>query len=177
MPRFHSWIDYLKSESVCCFFNLYPVSNCIQMIVNFSLQPFSIWWDGNYFNGYNFYLDILQIQENWASRNFITNSHVYSLLIAQAKKTDWIQQLIDGGILANQNSANHPHGFLSNQKEVQILAFLHVICERIVFIYLFVFFSHSRYIKIKRFKRCQLKYKLLWQGNLKKLGAYINRLP
>ena len=38
-----------------------------------------------YFMGKNFYLDILQIQENWASRNLITNSRVYSLLIAQAK--------------------------------------------------------------------------------------------
>ena len=38
-----------------------------------------------YFMGESFYLDILQIQENWASRNLITNSRVYSLLIAQAK--------------------------------------------------------------------------------------------
>ena len=53
--------------------------------VNFWLQLFSIRWDGKYFNGWNFYLGILQIQENWASRNFITNSHVYSLLITQAK--------------------------------------------------------------------------------------------
>ena len=30
--RFHSWIDYLKSEPVCRFCNLLPVSNCIQMI-------------------------------------------------------------------------------------------------------------------------------------------------
>ena len=30
--RFHSWIDYLKSEPVCRFCNLQPVSNCIQMI-------------------------------------------------------------------------------------------------------------------------------------------------
>ena len=36
------------------------------------------------------------------------------------------------GILANQNSTNHPYCFLSNQREVQILAFLHVIYERIV---------------------------------------------
>ena len=54
--------------------------------VNFWLQLLRIWWDGKYFNGWNFYSDILQIQENWASRNFITNSHVYSLLIyTQAK--------------------------------------------------------------------------------------------
>ena len=42
-----------------------------------------------YFMGENFYLDILQIQENWAGRNLITNSSVYSLLIAEAKmRTD-----------------------------------------------------------------------------------------
>ena len=40
------------------------------------------------------------------------------------------QQLTDGGILANRNSSNHPFCFLSNQKKVQILAFLHVICKR-----------------------------------------------
>ena len=38
-----------------------------------------------YFNGWNFYLDILQVQENWAGRNFITNSRVFGLFIAQAK--------------------------------------------------------------------------------------------
>ena len=43
------------------------MSNCIK-IVNFWLQLFSIWWDGKYFNGRNFYLDILQIQENRAGR-------------------------------------------------------------------------------------------------------------
>ena len=49
------------------------------------------------------------------------------------KDADWNQQqLMDGGILANQNSANHPYFFLSSQREVQILAFSHVICERIV---------------------------------------------
>ena len=53
--------------------------------VNFWLQLFSIRWDGKYFNGWNFYLGILQIQENWAGRNFITNSRVYSLLMTQAK--------------------------------------------------------------------------------------------
>ena len=48
-----------------------------------------------------------------------------------SKNADWNQQqLTDGGILANRNSANHPYCFLSNQKKVQILAFLHVICKR-----------------------------------------------
>ena len=53
--------------------------------VKFRLQLFSIRWDGKYINGWNFYLGIVQIQENWAGRNFITNSRVYSLLITQAK--------------------------------------------------------------------------------------------
>ena len=45
--------------------------------VNVWLQLLSIRWDGKYFNGWNFYLDILQIQENWAGRNLISNSRVY----------------------------------------------------------------------------------------------------
>ena len=50
-----------------------------------------------------------------------------------SKNADWNQQQVtDGGILVNRNSANHPYCFLSNQKKVQILAFLYVICERIV---------------------------------------------
>ena len=48
-----------------------------------------------------------------------------------SKNADWNQQqLTDGGILANRNSTNHPYCFLSNQKKVQILAFIHVIRER-----------------------------------------------
>ena len=68
------------------------------------------------------------------------NSLVYSLLIMQAKMLPACrrllfpllqqQQLMDGHILANWNSANHPYCFQSNQKRVQILAFLHVIFER-----------------------------------------------
>ena len=43
-----------------------------------------------------------------------------------SKNADWNQQqLTDGSILANWNSANHLYCFLSNQKKVQILAFLH----------------------------------------------------
>ena len=46
-------------------------------------------------------------------------------LYTQVKmQTENQQQLTDGGILANRNSANHPYCFLSNQKKVQILAFL-----------------------------------------------------
>ena len=63
------------------------------------------------------------------------NSHVYSLrAYCASKNADWNQQQLTeyGVILANRNNANHPYCFLSNQKKVQILAFLHVICERIV---------------------------------------------
>ena len=36
-----------------------------------------------------------------------------------SKNADWNQQqLTDGGVLANRNSANHPYCFLSNQKKV-----------------------------------------------------------
>ena len=101
--------------------------------VNFWLQLFRIRWDGKYFSGWNFYQEILQIQENWAGRNFIANLHVYSLFITQAKNTVWNQQqLTDGGILANRKSGSNPYCFLSNQRKVQILASLHEICERIV---------------------------------------------
>ena len=91
--------------------------------VNFWLQLLSIRWDGKYF-----YLNILQIQENWADRNFITHNELACVLTAHlyatSKSADWNQQqLTDGGILANRNNANHPYCFLSNQKKVQILAF------------------------------------------------------
>ena len=57
---------------------------------------------------------------------YIFTAHLYA-----RKNASWNQQqLTDGGVLANRNSANHPYCFLSNQKKVQILAFLHVICER-----------------------------------------------
>ena len=49
-----------------------------QMIAEFLTEIFSTRWNGKYFNGWNFDLDILQIQENWASRNVITNLRVYS---------------------------------------------------------------------------------------------------
>ena len=38
--RFHSRIDYSKSESVCHFCNLYLVTNCIQMIGEFLMASF-----------------------------------------------------------------------------------------------------------------------------------------
>ena len=75
--RFHSWIDYLKSEPVYRFCNLLPVSNCSQMIGEFLTAIFSKRWNGKYANVWDFYLDILQIQENWVGRNIITNSRVY----------------------------------------------------------------------------------------------------
>lgn len=51
-------------------------------------------------------------------------------------------------------------------------------CRWLSFHFIYLFYSHSHYIKIKRYKRCWLKIKLLWKESLKKLqGAYINRLP
>ena len=43
------------------------------MIGEFLTAMFSVRWNGKYFNGWNYYLDILQIQENWVGWNFITN--------------------------------------------------------------------------------------------------------
>ena len=67
------WKVNLFVASVTC--SRYQIA--FKWSVNFWLQLFSIRWDGKYFNGWNFYLDILQIQENWAGRNLITNSRVY----------------------------------------------------------------------------------------------------
>ena len=102
------------------------------MIGEFLTAMFSIRWNGKYFNEWNFYLDILRIQENWVSRKFHNElACVFTAYYNASKNTDWNQQqLTDGGVLANRNSANHPNCFLSNQKKVQILAFLHVICKR-----------------------------------------------
>ena len=42
-----------------------------------------------------------------------------------SKNADWNQQqLMDGGILENRNSANHPYCFLSNQKKIPDSGFL-----------------------------------------------------
>ena len=55
------------------------------MISEFLTAIFTKRWNGKYFNVWNFYLDILQIHENWVGRNFITNWRVYELIITQAK--------------------------------------------------------------------------------------------
>ena len=47
-----------------------------------------------------------------------------------SKNADWNQQLTDGSILANRNSLNHLYCLLSNQKKVQILAFLLVMADK-----------------------------------------------
>ena len=53
---------------------------------------------------------------------------VFTARLYASKNADWNQQqLTDGGVLANRNRANHPNCFQSNQKKVQILAFLDVI--------------------------------------------------
>ena len=54
------WKVNLVVASVTCFQN----QIAFKWSVNFWLQLFSTRWDGKYFNEWNFYLDILQIQEN-----------------------------------------------------------------------------------------------------------------
>ena len=96
---------------------------------NFWLQLFSIRWDGKYFNGWNFYLDILQIQENWAGRNLITNSLVY----IHKQKCRLKSTTTNGWRHFGQSEQCKSSVLFPIQSEiVQILAFLHVNCERIV---------------------------------------------
>ena len=47
-----------------------------------------------------------------------------------SETADRNQQLTDGSILANRNNANHLYCLLSNQKKVQILAFLLVMAAK-----------------------------------------------
>ena len=97
------------------------------------LELFSIRWDGKYFNGSNFYLELASNLRKMSRQKFRNELACVFTTPCARKNVDWNkQQLTDGGILADRNSANHPYCFLSNQKEFHILAFLHVICERIV---------------------------------------------
>ena len=75
------WVLFLVSF----FFSVSVSEIAFKWSVNFWLQLLSIRWDGKYFNGGNFYLDILHIQESWAGRNFITNLRAYSLLVSKEK--------------------------------------------------------------------------------------------
>ena len=61
------WLPFVAS--VTC--SRYQIA--FKWSVKFWLQLFSIRWDGKYLNGWNFYLGILQFQENWAGRNLIHN--------------------------------------------------------------------------------------------------------
>ena len=103
--------------------------------VNYWLQ-LSIRWDGKYFK--YFKISIKNIEHSSNSRKLRQQKFHNKLTCTftapcASKNVDWNQQqLMDSDILANPNSTNHPYCFLSNQKEVQILAFLQVICERIV---------------------------------------------
>ena len=128
----HELINW-NSESVCRFCYLYPVSNCIQMICEFLTAIFSIRWDGKYFNESNFYLKLSSNSRKLSRQKFNNELACVFTAPCASKNADWNQQeLTDGGILANRNSANHPYCFLSSQKEVHLLAFLHVICGRTV---------------------------------------------
>ena len=131
--RLTSWMDYLKSKpfvaSVTC--SRYQIE--FKWSVNFWLQLFSLRWVVK-----NILMDEILFRQSSNSRKLSRqkfNNDLACVFTARdaRKNADWNQQqLTDGGILANRNSANHPYWFLSNQKKVQILAFLHVICERIV---------------------------------------------
>ena len=112
----------------------YPVSNCIQMIGEYIwLQLFRIGWDGKYFNGSNFDLEHSSNSRKAEPSEISSRTRVWRVFTAPCanKNADWNQrQLTDCGILANWNSVSHPYCFLSNQQEIQILGFLHVICDR-----------------------------------------------
>ena len=113
-----SWIDYLKSESVCGFrINLYPVSNCIQMIDEFMTATFLYMMRWKIFQWMKFPFRHSS-RARKLSRQKFRNKLACAFTVHCASKN-----ATDGGILANRNSANHPYCFLCNKKEVQILAF------------------------------------------------------
>ena len=98
-PRFYSWIDYLKNESVSLSRNWCHIQSGISACVMSS----------EYFTRTSLYfvrlkisewIKILrrhlhQIQENWAARNFITASRVNSRLMTHARmqRSIWNLQL------------------------------------------------------------------------------------
>ena len=136
--RFHSWIDYLKVNlfvtSVTC--RQYQIA--FKWSVNFWLQ--FLVYDGME----NISMDEISIQTffkfkktepaeiSWWTCLCIHCSLRKEKMLPACRRLLFplLQQLMDGRILANRNSANHPYCFQSNQKRVQILAFLHVIFER-----------------------------------------------
>ena len=96
--------------------------------VNFWLQLFSIRWDGNIFQWVKFLFRHSSNSRKLSRQKFYNELPCVVTAHDASKNAVWNQQqLTDGGILANWNSANHPYCFLSNQKKVQIPAFLHVI--------------------------------------------------
>ena len=120
-----SWIDYLKSESVCGFrINLYPVSNCIQMIGEFLTATFLYTMSWKIFQWMKFLIRHSSSARKLSRQKFHNKLACVFTVHCASKNADWNQQqLTDGGILANRNSANHPYCFLFNKKEVHILAF------------------------------------------------------
>ena len=83
------FMNWLFEKWICLlllYLNLYSVSNCIQMIGEFLTTIFKYMMRWKIFQWIKFrFRLILQIRENSAGRNFITNSRVYSLFIVQAK--------------------------------------------------------------------------------------------
>ena len=123
--RFYSWIYYLKSESFVASVTCTWYQIAFKWSMNYWLQ-LSTQWDGKYFNGSNFYLEhrtFFKFTKTEAAEISYELACTFTAPSA-SKNVDWNQQqLMDSDILANRNSANHPYCFLSNQKEIQIMAF------------------------------------------------------
>ena len=110
-----------------------PISNCIQMIGEFLTATFKYTMRWKIFQCMKFLFWHSSNSRKLSRPKFhnelasVFTAHLY----ATSKNADWNQQqLTDGSVLVNRNSANRPYCFLSNQKKVQILAFLLVICKR-----------------------------------------------
>ena len=122
---FHSWIAYLKSKPVCRFCNIKLHSNEFLTATFQQTMRWKIFQWKKFLFRHSLNSRKLSRQKFYNELACVLTAHYAS------KNADWNQQqLREGGILANWNSANHPYCFLSNQKKVQILAFLHVIRQR-----------------------------------------------
>ena len=104
--------------------------------MNFWLQLFSIQWDGKYFNGWNCYL---QHPSNSRKLSWLKFHNELIVCLSTApcpsKNADWNQQqLTDGCILANRNSANYPYCFLIQSERSPDFGFLACDLWRIIFV-------------------------------------------
>ena len=87
------WIENPFVASVTC--SRYQMA--FKWSVNFwSPAMFSIRWNGKYFNEWNFYLDILRIQENWVGWKFHNELACVFTAHYASKNADWNQQQLTG---------------------------------------------------------------------------------